>query len=202
MKSQVLLLMLIAASASAQGDSARDLTIEVAKTVLYLTDNPDYSRLASVANQVPRAASRNFGFGVFVGDIVAVNGKPARGTYVARTANISLGANAQGGVGIADIITNAFLETLVLEITSAEAASPGILVGSGFTGGPSPAGTADSGTSWNVSIQGGTGAFLGVTGQLAIQAIVPARGASATEDPSMRRTRDGGSSRFWIRLSR
>src|SRR5216683_463670 len=65
---------------------------------VFATD-PNLTTVASVP--------RNFAFVMAVGDIVAVNGKPAKGTLVVRQQAISLSPTPSPGQGVADVVRTA-----------------------------------------------------------------------------------------------
>src|SRR5690348_2736647 len=146
-----------------QTPSATILEIEVDNFTGYATDQFDASKFATDPNRTTAAAVRNFGFVIGVADIVMVNGKPARGTFVVQQRSIGLSPTPNGGQAIADITRTAVTENL-FEIQQQDGTYVGSIYCFGLAGGPGPVGVLSGGTA-NVTIAGGTGAFLGVRGQ-------------------------------------
>ena len=97
---------LIARAATGQTPTLMD--IEIDNGVFYAYDTADSTKFATVPGTVapwsssPGAASRNFWSGVYIADIVLVNGRPARGVMVRRGTRISLAAGAAAGQAVAD----------------------------------------------------------------------------------------------------
>src|SRR5215470_3644781 len=66
------------------------LEIDVENIVSYSSDVFDASKFATDPNLTTAVPARNFGFVMAVGDITAVNSKPARGTLIARQQAVAL----------------------------------------------------------------------------------------------------------------
>src|SRR5271165_6691957 len=78
------------------------LQINVANNVLYLEDTGDATKFARNPNVVADAHSvNNFGRGVGVADIVAVNGQPVTGTHIRSAVNVGLSTAPKPGQAIA-----------------------------------------------------------------------------------------------------
>src|SRR5215813_1986159 len=77
------------------------LTIDVANLVEYQADIYDPSKWGSNPNITPSAGAGEFGAVTLLADIVAVNGKPARGLYAGRTRAIATAPNSVSGTGTA-----------------------------------------------------------------------------------------------------
>jgi hypothetical protein len=58
------------------------LRIEVANTVRYVDDTADVTRLATDTGVTSTPPGKNFQKAVFIADILAVNGQPAKGTVI------------------------------------------------------------------------------------------------------------------------
>jgi uncharacterized protein (TIGR03437 family) len=184
------------------------LEIDVENIVSYASDVLDASKFATTPSPTTAAAARNFGFVMAVGDIVAVNGKPAKGNLIARQQAISVSPTPSPGQGIADITRTAVTE-YIFEIQQADGSPVGNIENLALSGGPAPlgliGGAAPLGAPLgsNHAVIGGTGVFLGVRGQAA-SVILPGntgpRIASITEDPSQRRTNGGGKVHFVFQL--
>ena len=104
------------------------------------------------------------------------------------------------GQAIADTTRNAVGMT-IFEILKSDGTPIGTLVAAGLAGGAAPPGSPVTATGNNLVITGGTGAFLGVRGQMSVPTaqpgVVTQRNASMTEDPANRR-RNGGGTWRWI----
>jgi hypothetical protein len=187
--------------------SAQVLDIEIDNGVFYVYDTTDLSRFASSPGVVPPWSGglppRNFFSGVFIADIVSVNGRPARGVMVRRGTRVGLTTNQAAGQAISDTIRG-FIDDGVWEIQGAEGAAIGTFTTHGFIGGPPPPGAPAAATGTNLAVTGGTGAFFGVGGQLTGAPVTGSPGtrvqASVTEDPANRRINRGNRSRFLVQL--
>src|SRR5437762_2086099 len=86
----------------AQGPLFATLEIERENTVAYVGDLADPFKIGTSSNMV-NANLRNFMPFIGFADIVSVNGKPARGSWVARGDFIMLGPSPMPGQAIGDI---------------------------------------------------------------------------------------------------
>src|SRR5262245_40911377 len=176
------------------------LVIEVENQVEYVQDSSDTSTFATIPEITPPAGQqRNFAVVTILGDIVSVNGHPAKGVYVGRTRAVLLRPSPSPGQAIADVSRTAIRE-VIFEILKSDGTPIGSIVGLGFSGGAPPPGApvVQRGGSW--AIVGGTGAFLGARGHFG-GAQTPgsgpiARMASMSEDPANRRLNGGGTQPF------
>ena len=66
----------------AQAPPPTILEIDIENLVQYYVDTSDLARFATEPNATPAAPARNFREALWIGDIVAVNGQPAKGTTV------------------------------------------------------------------------------------------------------------------------
>ncbi len=200
----VLLLLVAAFGSRGYGQTlpASTLEIDLENFVQYLEDSSDLSRFATNPGVTPAAAPKNFNFQLQIGDIVAVNGQPAKGTFTRNFRQVSLTASPNPGQAIADTVRNAVVAD-TFEILKGDGTPIGTIVAYGTGGGAPPLGGPLSITQGNFAITGGTGAFLGARGQLG-QAVTPqtvaARQASVTEDPANRRRNGGGRVRFVLQV--
>jgi uncharacterized protein (TIGR03437 family) len=181
------------------------LTIDVDNVVEYQGDISDPTRFATSPNVTPSAGARAFSVNVALGDIVAVNGQPAKGVYVGRPVGMILTPTPKPGQSIADT-AHASLRTHTFEILKIDGTPVGTIMSSGLDGGLPPAGapTYTVATRGDYTIFGGTGAFLGARGELvqrqqALEAVPP-RAASMAEDPANRRINGGGTIRFFLHV--
>jgi uncharacterized protein (TIGR03437 family) len=90
------------------------------------------------------------------------------------------------------------------EILKSDGTPIGTIIAIGLAGGDAAPGSSSSVTGNNFVITGGTGAFLGVRGQMGVAANPPGvavqRAASMTEDPANRRLNGGGTQRWVVHL--
>src|SRR5215471_1197964 len=167
------------------------LQIDLENMVQYMGDVFDPSKLASVPTSTAPTAA-NFETLLLIADLVAVNGAPVKGTWVARAQRLTLRPTAAAGVSIADVTrTGPGDETY--EVLRPDGTPVGTIVSLGFFGGSAPPGAPTSLTTGNHAIVGGTGAFAGVRGEdgggVSLSAV---RAASFSEDPASRRVNGGG----------
>jgi uncharacterized protein (TIGR03437 family) len=189
---------------SARGQStASVLYIELQNVVEYQVDVSDLSKWGANSNITQGGIAKGMGVacaGVPVigyGDIVSVNGQPARGTYAARVTSICLSPNPIPGVNAIADTTWPSKRDETFEILQSDGVTPvGTIMTIGLhSGSPTPPGPPAG--SQNYAIVGGTGAFFGVRGQKGQRnALLPGaigeRTASITEDPAKRRQNGGG----------
>lgn len=180
--------------ASGQAADATVLEVEIRNGVNYWDDATDRALLATSADMV-RPAGRTFMRWIYIGDIVEVNGKAAKGLAVFQGTQLSLTTTPRAGQTIADI-ARAALSEFRFEIQQADGTPVGSIMGFGINGGAPPPGPPRAGSANNNAIIGGTGAFLGARGQhLAVTGAPATRQASMAEDPANRRTHGGGNFR-------
>lgn len=201
----VLLMAAHCALAVGQQSPLTTLTIDVANVVEYQGDISDPTKFATIPTATPSAGARTFSVEVVFGDIVAVNGEPAKGVYVGRPVGIQLTTAPKPGQAIADR-THASLRSHTFEILAVDGTPIGTIMSSGLDGGLPPAGAPSytEATRGDYTIFGGTGAYLGVRGELVqrLQSLeaVPPRAASVAEDPANRRINGGGTIRFYLHV--
>jgi uncharacterized protein (TIGR03437 family) len=152
------------------------LTIDVENYVQYRGDIADPTKFATAPNPTT-APAITFMQNVQMGDIVAVNGKPAKGLWQNRFVIMPFRANPAPGQPIADLDTSGVLHC-VWEILGPDGTYVGTIM--------------DGGTGNNHGLMGGLGAFAGVTGVKLMEVLAPSRAASMSEDPSKRRVNGGG----------
>ena len=179
------------------------LHIDVANNVLYDEDTSDVSRFVTDPKVTADShAGKNFNRAIGVADIVAVNGQPVTGTHVRSAVNVNLRTAPVPGQAIADTV-RVGLAVFTFEILKSDGTQIGTIVTNGFAAGAPPPGFPLN-ASGNFVITGGTGAFLGARGQMALAANPPGvasqRGASITEDPANRRLNGGGTQRYILHL--
>jgi hypothetical protein len=175
------------------------LRIEYENGVRYVADTVDIPALATIPTPVSQAIP-TFATYVLLADIVAVNGKPAKGLFLTRQVVVNLTPNPSPGQAIADVVRTNYLDR-VFEILQADGTPIGSIMSSGFDAGPPPPGAPTVTTVSNFAVTGGTGAFLGVRGQAeGVPLIVVNRNASVREDPAQRRVNGGGKGVAFLHL--
>ena len=186
----------------AQGLAPVILQVDVENFVRYVEDITDPSQFATRAAVTPAAVPRNFVEFVAIADIVAVNGQPAKGTYLSRGRTTSTSPSPTAGVAVADVTRTGAVDTR-FEIQGADGTSIGTVLTVEFGGGPAPPGAPLEITQGNNVVVGGSGAYLGARGSFG-QAVtaqsVATRQASMAEDPGNRRRNGGGKTRFVIQV--
>src|SRR5207244_2218466 len=93
--------------ARGQGTPATILEIDVENFVQYVEDTTDLSKFATDPNVTTAIPPKNFNFFLQIGDIVAVNGQPAKGTLTRNTRSLSLTTAPNLGQAIADTVRGA-----------------------------------------------------------------------------------------------
>ena len=172
------------------------LIIETANHRGYVRDVPDTSLYATKLGPVDATVAKNFDQIVFIGDIVSVNGKPAKGTVIEVLNTILLRPSPTPGQAIADINRGGLVEWY-FEIQDSGDNLIGSIRVSGANGGNigPPGQTAQITSQASYVVIGGNGAFLGARGYMGPAAglpTIPVTGASITEDPANRRNMPGG----------
>ena len=171
--------------------------IEVENVVIYFDDENDKTKWATDPNMVNARPIRNFHRTQGVGDIVSVNGKPARGNFYIAANYLITGTNSVPGNNIGDALRNPNL-LHTYDIQQADQTMVGSIWAVGFAGTSVPG--APPGWAQNMAIIGGTGPFIGMRGQLNSRNPTGSRQASMTEDPNNRRVHGGGRWRHLLTL--
>ncbi len=177
----------------AQVAPATVLEVQAENFVAYVGDVSDVLKFATDpgVTTVSAIGPRNLGTTLSFADIVAVNGKPAKGTVIINARAINLSAAPTLGQAIADT-SRGGSSNYALELQQADGTPVGNIYASGFSGGAPPPGAPLAVAGSNNAVVGGTGAFVGVRGQLGGGQGTSIRVASITEDPGNRRTNGGG----------
>ncbi len=171
---------------------AKTLQVDVDNYVLYNYDTFDTTQFGTnpSSTSVPM---KTYNYHISIGDIVAVGGKPAKGTLLCTHTMFVLSPTATVGSmkAIADT-SRAMMDDCSLEILTDDGVALGTVFIHGLFGGAPPPGAPPSSTRSNLIVTGGTGAFLGVRGQAGQAGPWTPRVASVTEDPANRRVNGGG----------
>lgn len=192
-------LLLAAVNCLAQMPLPATIQVETQNEVVYVNDVADYSKLdAAPSIQATTTPPQQFAVFLEIGDIVAVNGQPAKGYRVIWGRSLYLRTTPVTGQSPADVNRTNILQEYY-EILQPDSTPVGTIVGSGIGGGIPLPGTPSVPA---VVYTGGTGAYLGIRGRSADSvAITPLRFASASEDPSVRRTLGGGHATRLLQLN-
>jgi len=163
--------------------------IDTENFTIYLNDETDFAKLATNPELTKPKPYANFGTIIILADIVAVNGRPARGTHLCRGLNVKMSLTPTPGQAIGDVAGHPFF--LYLDCVETILWPDGTLIGSIVFRGlentdPSPGAPLEQPVG-SLVVTGGSGAFLGVRGQSGVLAGGASRSASITEDPSKRR---------------
>ena len=167
------------------------LDVLVENLVSYRVDVADPAAFASAPGPVSPGPIRSFQEFVGIGDIVSVNGKPAKGIWTNKGHTLAFTPTAAPGQPIANVETGSHIEC-TWELYTAD----GVFVGR----------LNDRGLAQH-AITGAGGAFLGAAGEHFNGPRGPGgfdppiRRASVTEDPSMRRVHGGGTWQALIYLT-
>ena len=195
------LTMVCALAVPLRVEAATLLQVEVANFVFYVDDGSGQASWATQVQATPGTLGRTFATFVGIGDIVAINGKPAHGTYVQRAQIINASNQPTAGQAIADTARGNFSDVF-FDLMTADEKLAGSITGTGFLATSPPPGAPLAAIQFTLAITGGTGAFQGIHGQISGAPNPKAgRAASVTEDPSARRAIGGGGRLFLIQLT-
>jgi len=176
------------------------LAVDLENFVSYQQDFGDATKFATDPNVPTLPAIRNFQPFVFIADVVAVNGKPVKGTFTARGTNITRSTTLSLGNAIADAAGGPYYDSMI-GINAVDGTQIGTIMATGWGGSAKAPGSPSSVMQGNFTVTGGTGAFLGVRGQLgAGEMTLAGRSTSVAEDPAYRRINGGGSRRLIYHL--
>ena len=182
---------IVVGQAWAQAPRTFTLDIEWENSVGYLDDVPDPSKLVTSPG-IPTFNPRNFMRFIAIADIISVNGKPAKGTWVLGGRLVQIFRSPMPGQAIGDLAVRGSMADIHLEILDNDGTPVGTIMTSGFTGGNAPPGLPGF---CNLAVTGGTGAFQGVTGTVASPNF-STRPTSMAEDPASRRINGGTHGHF------
>lgn len=188
----------------AQGPAGSLLQIDIRDHTLYALTDVESSKLGKNLSPGPIPASPNalYGSVIGIGDIVAVNGIPAKGTVFERVTSILSTPAFTPGQTLADVPRNGFYEWMI-ELMNPDGTLIGSVIASGMAGsGPPPPGAPSVIARAGYVVVGGTGPFLGARGyfQSSVGTVRPVRIASAAEDPAYRRVNGGGAGPLFLYL--
>jgi hypothetical protein len=177
------------------------LEIDIENYVQYFDDVGDPSKFATDVNE--RTTTRVFAAftaTLHLADIVAVNGRPAKGTYINRSQLVRFNPTMTPGQSIADISRSGGPGLQAFEILQPDGTPIGTIMTQWLVSGSPPPGSPAAITTGNGAIVGGTGAFLNVRGQSGFVGGAGSRNTSYAEDPANRRLYGGGRLRMLLYL--
>ncbi len=164
------------------------LDVDVSNTTAYYYDNFDPAKFATNPGALTAGAATNFFSFMNFGDVTAVNGEPAKGTWVARVFAFRMATTQVAGQMIGDM--NRFgVAEFQLEVLRADGGVVGSIFMQGQNFGPATPGAPAVSNGGAFAVVGGTGAFFGARGQMT---TAPSRGESSA--PS-----SASLSRCWLR---
>jgi len=168
------------------------LQVDVNNYVLYNYDTFDTTQFA-MNPSTTNVPMKTYNFHISIGDIVAVGGKPAKGTLLCTHTMFVLSPTATVGSmkAIADT-SRSMIDDCSLEILTDGGVAVGTIFIHGLFGGTPPPGAPLSSARSDLIVTGGTGVFLGARGQAGQTGPWTPRVASVTEDPANRRVNGGG----------
>ncbi len=192
MQNRIWILLLLSIPLWAQALRPTTLLIDVDNFVEYLGDSDEVMKHGTDPNvTTPRQPNTLFPAN-HLGDIVSINGQPAKGFALHRVRVIGAVPRTVVGRPIADVDRTSYRHQYY-EIQGADGTLIGTVMAEGMQGPALPPGTPSGVTNGNYAIVGGTGAYLGARGQAGQVSVIRAgRMASVEEDPSRRRINGGG----------
>jgi hypothetical protein len=184
--------MVFAASACLAQVKPTTVEVDVNNYVLYNYDTFDTTQFGTNPSST-NVPMKTYNYHIGIGDIVAVGGKPAKGTLLCAHIMFVLSPTATVGslTAIADT-SRAMMDDCSLEILDSDGTAVGTIFIHGLFGGTPPPGAPASSVRSDLIVTGGTGAFLGARGQAGQKGPWTPRVASVSEDPANRRVNGGG----------
>ena len=180
--------------------AATILELDLENRVNYVDDVFDVTKYATNPNVTTPLTAINFRPAVQINDIVAINGRPVKGTLVSTFRTINLRPTPAPGQAIADIMQD-IVVAAHYQILNLDGTVIGSIMASGLGNGLIPPGSPSTALLGDSTIVGGTGAFLGARGQSSVgRNLIATRNASITEDPANRRRNGGGAARIIFTL--
>ncbi len=175
-------LITLSAALTAPAQRVALLEVEVDNMVSYRLDISELPKLASAPGKVDPVVDRGFLGFLGIGDVVAVNGKPAKGLWTNRGETLNPGPAPAPTMAIANTSVGNHIQCTI-DLYTADGTWVGKLADRGLSGSAGP----------THPILGGGGAFLGAIGEHGWQTTITAlRRSSNLESPSLRQALGGG----------
>jgi hypothetical protein len=194
-------LVACAAALVAQTPPVTILNLDTENVVFYVIDVPDPAKFGTSPSPVirPSTAHSRFQWLVGIGDIVAVNDKPAKGMWKVRSLASGYTNVYTPGRAIADVAGNCMQDN-AFAILQPDGTPVGTLMALGLGGVTLLPGAPVTATVHDLTVIGGTGAFLGTRGYAGVVRSAGIRTTSVVEDPANRRINGGGTRRFVVHV--
>ena len=174
------------------------VAVDIENIVIYYQDTADVTKWASNPEKTDPigGGNQNFVPVIWLADVVAVNGVPAKGAWTVRGTTLIRSTTLTPGQAIADSGAIFFFDWIV-DLVLPDGRQVGTIMATGWGGAPKPTGAPSPILQANMTVTGGTGAYLGIRGQggQGGNTIGP-RSASMREDPAYRRILGGGKRRY------
>ena len=170
------------------------LEITQENQVQYVEDIADPAMFATAPGVTPpKDTSLTFKALMVLADIVAINGQPVKGTTVIYGRRIPATPTPGPKQAIADAVFGTIQE-IGMRILTVDSREIGTIMLLGLGLSPTPPGAPLAESMGHYVIVGGSGAFLGVRGELGQSGAqdIPVRLASMVESPANRRANGGG----------
>jgi len=190
---QLLALLSVPVLAFGQAKTEAVFTFDIDNVVAYYDDGSGYAKTGTSTARTPLPSDYVTVFRpyIWLGDIVAVNGAPAKGTLFMPGMALGGGPTPVARRPIYDVYRNQVAHAQ-LDILDSAGGALGVLC-FGVLGADSPSPGSPRGAGGGAfTVVGGTGAFLGVIGQGGTVSNVNFRSAPFSEDPGLRRVNGGG----------
>ncbi|MEK7408259.1 MAG: hypothetical protein AAB225_24575 [Acidobacteriota bacterium] len=197
----VFVLVACAAAMVAEAPPVTITTIDTENVVFYVVDAFDPTKYGTAPGVVTRPATAHsrFQWLVGIGDIVAVNDKPAKGMWKVRSLASGYTNVYTPGRAIADVAGNCMQDN-AFAILQPDGTAVGTIMALGLGGVTLLPGAPTAATVHDLTVLGGTGAFLGARGYAGVVRSAGIRTTSVVEDPANRRINGGGTRRFVVHL--
>jgi len=193
---QLFALLSVPVLAFGQAKTEAVFTFEIDNVGAYYDDGTGYAKTGTSTARTPLPSDyvNVFRPYIWLGDLVAVNDAPAKGTLFMPGMALSGGPTPAARRPIYDVNRNQAAHAQ-LDILDSAGGAVGVLCFAILGGGsPSPGSPRGAGAG-AFTVVGGTGAFFGVIGQGGTVSSADFRAASFSEDPGLRRVNGGGK---WI----
>src|SRR2546428_2149728 len=143
----------IAFSAAALGQTSI-LAVDIENIVIYNQDTGDVTKWASNPERTDPLPSQNFVPIIWLADVVAVNGVPAKGTWTVRGTSLVRSTTLTPGQAIADSGSFFFFDWIV-DLILPDGRPVGTIMASGWGGAAKPPGAPSAILRANMTITGG-----------------------------------------------